>query len=76
MKSAWRKPAGCDGNSAKARISLTTSGQIASVVITKSSGNDDCDASIRAAIEQAAPYDMPDDPEARKLAQRLEPTFK
>ncbi len=76
MKSAWRKPAGCDGNSAKARVLLKDNGQIASIVITKSSDNDDCDASIRAAIEQAAPYDMPDDPEARKLSQRLEPTFK
>jgi colicin import membrane protein len=76
MKGAWRKAPGCDGTQTKARVTLSETGQVLSVVVNNSGDNQDCEASVEAAIRQGAPYDMPDDPEANKLARNLQPTFK
>ncbi len=47
IKSAWRVPAGSSGLKATARFTLASNGSVLSIVIIRSSGNDDFDASIK-----------------------------
>ena len=58
--SRWRVPAS-DAKQATLRITLNRQGEVQSVVITQSSGDEAFDASIRAAVERAAPFPVPDD---------------
>jgi TonB family protein len=60
IKSAWHVPAGSSGLKAIARFTLNANGSVASVVITKSSGNDDFDASIKA-LRSLSGVPVPDD---------------
>ena len=72
---AWHVPQGTSGKKVTVRFTLSDSGAVLSKVITKSSGDDALDASILAAIDAAAPYPMPDDPDARREARTASPTF-
>ncbi|MEC7119964.1 MAG: cell envelope integrity protein TolA [Pseudomonadota bacterium] len=62
VRSNWR---GAQDSSfrASARITMNASGQVLSVVITKSSGDAQADAQLRAAIERSSPLPVPDDAE-------------
>lgn len=53
-----------------------TPGSVSSIVITRSSGDDALDASIKAAIQASAPYPMPSDPDARREARSVTSTFR
>ena len=57
------------------RFTLSDSGQVLSIVLTNPSGDEQLDASIKAAIKNAAPYPMPSDPAARNLAKSVTSTF-
>lgn len=66
-------PPGTTGKRATVRVTLTASGQVASVLV--SSSDPDVKASVEVAIRQAAPYPMPADPDARREAQTFNATF-
>lgn len=70
---AWDIPFGSSGQKASARVTLSDSGQVTSVVVNAS--NPDVKASVEAAIRAAAPYPMPSDPDARKQARSFSSTF-
>ena len=74
IKRAWDTPTGSTGKSATARITLTESGAVRSIIVNSS--DPDMKASIEAAVRAAAPYPMPSDPDARREAQNLTSTFK
>jgi colicin import membrane protein len=44
-------------------------------VVTGSGGNDALEASIKAAINDAAPFPLPDEPEARRQARSFTSSF-
>ncbi|MFA9203388.1 MAG: cell envelope integrity protein TolA, partial [Flavobacteriales bacterium] len=46
---------------ASARITMDASGRVLSVIITKSSGDPQADAQLKAAIERSSPLPVPDD---------------
>ena len=64
------------GKTVGVRFTLSDSGSVNSIVITRSSGDDALDASIKAAIQAAAPYPMPSDPDARREARSVSSTFR
>mgnify|MGYP000420266325 CR=1 FL=1 len=74
IKRVWDTPTDSAGKTATARITLTESGAVRSVIV--SSSDPDMKASIEAAIRAAAPYPMPSDPDARREAQNLTSTFR
>ncbi|WP_280179679.1 TonB C-terminal domain-containing protein, partial [Acinetobacter nosocomialis] len=73
IRNAWDIPAGTSGQKATARVTLSDSGTVLSVVV--SSSNPDVKASVEAAIRSAAPYPMPSDPDARREARSFSSTF-
>ncbi|RZF55750.1 cell envelope integrity protein TolA [Acinetobacter halotolerans] len=75
IERAWRVPQGTSGKRVTVRFTLSDSGAVLSKVITRSSGDEALDASILAAIDAAAPYPMPEDPDARRQARIANPTF-
>lgn len=60
-----------DSFRASARIAMSESGDVLSVVITKSSGNMEDDAQIRTAIERSSPLPVPKDAEVFQKYFRL-----
>ena len=60
MGKNWRVPSN-DDLKATVRITMNSDGRVLSVLITKSSGDDAFDASIKAAIERSSPLPVPDD---------------
>ncbi|ENU27494.1 hypothetical protein F992_01331, partial [Acinetobacter modestus] len=75
VSSAWKVPLDSRGKTVGVRFLLSDSGQVQSIVITRSSGDDELDASIKAAIQNAAPYPMPEDPDARRDAKNVTSNF-
>ena len=73
IHAAWRMPAGSTGQKASARITLSDSGQVTSVVVN--STDPDVKASVADAIRAAAPFPMPSDPEVRKLVRNVTANF-
>lgn len=70
---AWDVPIGVNGTKATATVILTDSGSVASVIVHSSNPN--LKTSVEAAIRSAAPYPMPDDPDARREVRRFVSTF-
>ena len=73
IKRAWDMPANSSGQKATARVTLSDSGAVLSVIVNSS--DPDVKASVEAAVRAAAPYPMPDDPDARREARTASPTF-
>ena len=73
IRRAWDTPAGSSGQRATARVTLSDSGAVQSVVVNSS--DPDMKASVEAAVRAAAPYPMPSDPEARREARSFTSTF-
>lgn len=71
----WIVPLDTSGLSLTVRIQLNEDGTIKSVEVTHSSGNDNLDVSVIGAIYKSAPFSMPDDPRARKMAQNFTSVF-
>lgn len=62
IKSNWRRPAAVSGNlTTELRITLLPGGEVASVVVVKSSGNDAFDESAKDAVNRANPLPVPSD---------------
>ncbi|OTU28176.1 TonB family protein, partial [Acinetobacter pittii] len=76
IRRSWDVPTGSSGKTVGVRFTLSDSGSVNSIVITRSSGDDALDASIKAAIQAAAPYPMPSDPDARREARSVSSTFR
>ena len=55
IRRAWDVPTGSSGKTVSVRFTLSDSGSVSSIVITRSSGDDALDASIKAAIQASAP---------------------
>ena len=66
-------PLGSSGQRASARVTLSDNGAVLSVVVTAS--DPDVKASVEAAIRAAAPYPMPEDPDARREARSFTSNF-
>ncbi len=64
---------GCSGKKATARVTLSDSGSVLSVVVNSSDA--DVKASVEAAVRSAAPYPMPSDPDARREARTFTSSF-
>lgn len=64
---------GSSGKTANARVTLSDSGSVISVVVSAS--DPDMKASVEAAVRAAAPYPMPSDPDARREARSFTSTF-
>ena len=62
---AWDVPIGSSGQKAVARILLGENGEVTSLAV--STHDPDVKSSIEVAIRSAAPFDMPDDAEVRKM---------
>ena len=63
IKSSWRRPAAVAGKLVtELRITLLPGGEVASVVVVKSSGNDAFDESAKDAVSRANPLPVPSDP--------------
>ena len=75
IRRAWDVPTGSSGKTVSVRFTLSDSGSVSSIVITRSSGDDALDASIKAAIQASAPT-MPSDPDARREARSVTSTFR
>ncbi len=73
IQRAWDVPAGSIGKQATARVTLSDSGAVLSVVVNAS--DPDMKASVEAAVRAAAPYPMPSDPDARREARSFSSTF-
>ncbi len=73
IRRAWNRPSGSAGQKATARVTLSDSGAVLSVVVNAS--DPDMKASIEAAVRAAAPYPMPADPDARRQAKSFSSTF-
>ena len=73
IENAWRAPMGASGQKATARITLSDSGAVNSVIVNAS--DPDVKASVEQAVRAAAPYPMPSDPDARREARILNSTF-
>ncbi len=74
IRGAWDTPSDSAGKSATARVTLSESGSVRSVIVNSS--DPDMKASIEAAVRAAAPYPMPSDPDARREAQSFTSTFR
>ena len=70
---AWNRPQDSTGKKATARVTLSDSGAVQSVVVNAS--DSDMKASIEAAVREAAPYPMPSDPDARREARTFTSSF-
>ena len=66
-------PANSSGQKATARVTLSDSGAVLSVIVNSS--DPDVKASVEAAVRAAAPYPMPDDPDARREARSFTSSF-
>jgi colicin import membrane protein len=73
VKRAWNPPASASGQKASARVTLSDSGAVLSVVVNAS--DPDMKASVEAAVRSAAPYPMPSDPDARREARIFTSSF-
>jgi len=73
IKRAWNIPLSSSGQKATARVTLNDSGAVMSVIVNSS--DPDMKASIEAAVRAAAPYPMPDDPDARREARSFTSSF-
>ncbi len=63
IKSNWRRPAAVSGKlMTELRITLLPGGEVASVVVVKSSGNEAFDESAKDAVSRANPLPVPSDP--------------
>ena len=66
-------PLNSSGQKATARVSLSESGSVTSVIVNAS--DPDVKASVEQAVRSAAPYPMPSDPEARSQARSFTASF-
>lgn len=66
-------PAGSTGQKASARVTLSDSGAVTSVIVNAS--DPDVKASVEQAVRSAAPYPMPSDPDARREARSFTSSF-
>ena len=73
VKRAWDIPSGSSGQKATARVTLSDSGSVQSVIVNAS--DPDMKASVEAAVRAAAPYPMPSDPDARREARTFTSSF-
>jgi colicin import membrane protein len=73
IKRAWDIPSGSSGQKATARVTLSDSGSVQSVIVNSS--DPDMKASVEAAVRAAAPYPMPSDPDARREARTFTSSF-
>ena len=73
VKNAWRMPLNSSGQRATARVNLSDSGSVTSVVVNAS--DPDVKASVEQAVRAAAPYPMPSDPDARSQARSFTASF-
>ncbi len=63
VKSAWRLPPNAGpGMTTEMRITILPGGEVASVLVTKSSGSSALDASAQEAVRRASPLPVPSDP--------------
>ncbi|RZG80270.1 hypothetical protein EXE10_14410 [Acinetobacter sp. WCHAc060033] len=74
VKRAWQVPINSSGQQATARVSLSENGSVATVSVNAS--DPDIKSSIERAIQAAAPYPMPFDPDARRQARSFSASFK
>lgn len=70
---AWQVPMDCQGEVATARVILTDSGLVSSIMVQAS--DPEVKTSIAKAIQAAAPYPMPSDPELRKFVRTFTVQF-
>ncbi|MBP7217954.1 MAG: cell envelope integrity protein TolA, partial [Acinetobacter sp.] len=70
---AWEVPLASRGKSITVNISLDANGNVISVVANSS--DTDLKASVEAAVQQASPLPMPDDPDIVKQLRRITITF-
>jgi colicin import membrane protein len=73
VRRAWDIPSGSSGQKATARVTLSDSGAVQSVIVNSS--DPDLKASVEAAVRAAAPYPMPSDPDARREARTFTSSF-
>ena len=73
VRRAWDIPSGSSGQKATARVTLSDSGAVQSVIVNAS--DPDMKASVEAAVRAAAPYPMPSDPDARREARTFTSSF-
>ena len=73
VRRAWDIPSGSSGQKATARVTLSDSGAVQSVIVNSS--DPDMKASVEAAVRAAAPYPMPSDPDARREARTFTSSF-
>ena len=66
-------PLTSSGQRATARVKLSDSGSVISIVVNAS--DPDVKTSIEQAVRSAAPYPMPSDPEARSQARSFTASF-
>lgn len=66
-------PLNSSGQRATARVKLSDSGSVISIVVNAS--DPDVKTSIEQAVRSAAPYPMPSDPEARSQARSFTASF-
>ena len=71
IKQQWNKPPNTEKLSAVVRITVFPDGEVRNIYISKSSGNDAFDASIKAAIDKASPLPVPKDNQALNEKFRL-----
>ena len=74
IKRAWHMPLNSSGQRATARVKLSDSGSVISIVVNAS--DPDVKTSIEQAVRSAAPYPMPSDPDARREARSFTASFK
>lgn len=65
---------GSKGQTAIARVTLTKTGAVSSVVVYAS--NADLKASVEHAVRSAAPYEMPSDPDVLRLVRSFTSTLR
>lgn len=70
---AWQPPVGSKGESAKASVILSEAGTVISIVVQAM--NPEVKTSVEQAIRAAAPFPMPNDPEARQFARTFKVSF-
>ena len=70
----WQAPAESAGQRSHARITLTPSGLIQSIVI-RDTPNQEFKDSIEKAIRRSAPFELPDNPDARRESQVIYMSF-
>jgi TonB family protein len=76
VESVWKYPNGSDNLQATVKFDLNRSGYVSDVVITKSSGRDDFDASVLQAVKSATPFPpIPDDLMRKAEGRKVEMTF-